>query len=414
MTPVIMLSELWRSMFSFWSFALCLLCIFCAILSVSQKRSRFALLTLPPFLGGYLIWQILFDIHLFGKTENASVLSRRFADVAWGCLFASLLVLSAIAFSLLVLIVRFGRNSVTPTAVKRCLDGMPCGICCWQKDGRVLFSNLCMNRLCIDATGSPLLSGNQFSAAVAGKIMEIEEKRWRFTCREMSVGGETLREMIASDITDEYEKTRALERDKEELSRFNRELREYTLNIDEIVRRREILEAKVNIHDEMNRLMLLTTAKGEDFGAADDIFSLWEQNALLLCMQTGDRAKEESASRIQKLANALKIKLKMQGELPAELNDEQKNLFYSAAQESIINAAKHARAGQMTISFTANGNGITCRFVNDGIIPEGEVKFSGGLYNLSLLAKKQGASLSVSNGENFTLTLFFPKNQPNG
>ena len=39
----------------------------------------------------------------------------------------------------------------------------------------------------------------------------------------------------------------------------------------------------------------------------------------------------------------------------------------------------------------------------------GEVRFTGGLYNLSVLAEKQGAKVRARVGEGFTLSLLFPK-----
>ena len=42
-------------------------------------------------------------------------------------------------------------------------------------------------------------------------------------------------------------------------------------------------------------------------------------------------------------------------------------------------------------------------------VPEGAVRFTGGLSNLALLAKRQGASVSARTGGRFTLSLRFPK-----
>ncbi|MBR7092043.1 MAG: hypothetical protein IKI50_02525 [Clostridia bacterium] len=415
MTSLLTLSELTRSYFSLWALLLCLVCIFGIVLSVTQKRYRPAVFALPAFACGYLLWQVLFDLHLFGGTEGASAVSRKLGGLPWLWCPAALSVLTAAALWILLSVIRDEKRSVTPTAVKHCLDQMPCGVCCWRDSGRVLFSNICMNRLCIAVTGSPLLNGNQFYQAAAGGILTVGEKIWRFTCREILFDGERLHEMIASDVTAEYTETQVLEKDKAELSRLNRELREYTLSIDDAVRRQEILQAKVNIHDEMNRLMLSTmAADGEDAAALDPIFALWEQNALLVCMEADEVADTKAAARIEKLAEALKIRLIWRGTLPAALSEKQRSLFFSAAQEAIANAAKHAQAKTMEISFQQTGASFSCFFTNDGRIPDGEVRFTGGLANLALLAAKQGARICVHTDGTFSLSLQFPENQPNG
>lgn len=415
MTSFVMLSELVRSFFSLWALALCLICVFSTVFSVNQKRYRFAVLPLFPFVCSYFLWQVIFDLHLSGGDVKAVAISRKVGDLPWLFFAVFLFVIMLASFGVMISIIRYGRRSVTPTAVKHCLDRMPCGVCLWQDGGRVLFSNICMNRLCIAVTGSPLLNGDGFYEATADGIVTADEKRWRFTRRDIILDGERLHEMIASDITAEYAKTRALEKDKEELSRLNRELSSYTHSIDDTVRRREILQAKVNIHDEMNRLMLLTqTPESENSQTPYEIFSLWEQNALLLCMEADEASDIKSANRIERLAEALKISLIWRGDLPAELADKQRSLFLSAAQEAIANAAKHAQAKNMEISFCEDDSYISCTFTNDGRIPPGKVRFAGGLYNLSLLAEKQGAAVSAFAGEKFALTIRFPKNQPDG
>ena len=146
----------------------------------------------------------------------------------------------------------------------------------------------------------------------------------------------------------------------------------------------------------------------------DRIFSLWKQNALLLCMDADGSPDVKAMSRIEKLADTLNIKLIKNGAVPSELTEKQSELFYSAAQEALANAAKHAQAKTLEIAFEEDDDRIVCRFTNDGNVPKGGVRFSGGLANLSLLAKKQNASVSAGSGENFTLSLIFNKNQPNG
>ena len=332
--------------------------------------------------------------------------------LAWLLAFVLLTAASAVLF---LRNLRFDRTFLTPGTIKIFLDGLPCGVCCWQESGRVLFSNVCMNRLCAAVTDGPLLNGNQFREAVSAGILTLNGTVWRFSCREMVLDGERLQEMIASDVTVEYAKTLTLERDRAELARLNEQLRSYYLSIDEVVSRQEVLQAKVNIHDEINRLMLSTTAADAgDEEELDRVFSLWEQNALLLCMEAGSDRDTRAIDSLERLAAALRLRLVWQGELPKALPERQRSLFFSAAQEVMANAVKHAAAMTVTLSFDESETALCCRFSNDGKAPFGPVSFTGGLRNLSLLAEQQGASVSVSAENGFTLSLCFPKHQPNG
>ena len=407
------LSPTLRAVFALWSLLLCLACIGCAALAALEKRLRYAAPAFFIFAPSYYMWQAIFDLSLSVRMGTPpSALSAPTA-LSWGLWLAVFVLLSAAAVLLLLTVIRNERSRVTPGAIKVFLDRFPCGVCCFSDSGRVLFSNVCMNKLSVALTGEPLLNGIRFKDAAAGGIFEVGGRMRRFTCSEFYIDGHRLQEMIASDVTAEYARTQALERDKAELSRMNRELKEYILGIDDAVRRQEILQAKVNIHDEMNRLMLSTTAAdGGDAGELDRIFSLWERNTLLLCMEAEEAAETESG--VEELANALRISVVWRDPLPDTLTAEQRSLFRAAAREAVVNAVKHAGAKEMRISFEETEQGLCCRFSNDGTLPEGEVRFSGGLANLSRLAEKQGARISAKADGRFVLTLIFQRNRPDG
>ena len=362
----------------------------------------------------YYIWQVIFDFSLFGGTEKVTLISSKLCGLSIVWWLAAFIVLTLASVILLERNIEYDKNFITPGTIKLYLDEIPCGVCCWRDNGRVLLANIRMNELCVAITNSPLLNGNYFRDAVIDGIITAEGKVWRFSCRDIFLGGEKLHEMIASDITTEYAKNRALEKDKEELSKLNRELQEYYLSIDNTVRRQENLQAKVNIHDKMNRLMLSTTAvNSEDSAELNRIFSLWEKNALLLCMEAEETADTKESNSLEQLAEALKICLIWQGALPSALSERQRRLFFSTAKEAIVNAVKHAEAKTMNILFSETETNIFCHFVNDGKTLQGAVKFTGGLQNLSSLANKQGVTVSVSSDKKFTLSLCFPKkNQP--
>lgn len=409
-----MLSALLRALFALWALLLCLVCIGSTVLATVRKRYHFTVFALLLFAPVYYVWQVIFDFSLFGGTEKITLISARLCRLPILVWLAAFIVLTLASVILLVRNIEYDKNFITTGAIKLYLDKVPCGVCCWRDNGRVMFSNLCMNELCVALTGAPILNGNTFCSVVKDGILTVGDKVWRFSCRDIILDGEKLHEMIASDISAEYTKTQALKTDKEELSQLNRQLQEYYLSIDDTVRRQEILQAKVNIHDEMNKLMLSTTAAdGEDTEELDRILSLWEKNALLLCMEADDTTDAKAAVSLEKLAEALKIRFIWQSALPSALSERQRSLFFSAAKEAIVNAVKHAEAKTMNVSFSETETNIFCHFANDGKTPQGAVKFTGGLQNLSILAGKQGATVSVASDKDFTLSLCFPKkNQP--
>lgn len=407
MTEFFALSSLSRSFFALWALFLCLVNMGSTATAAVKRRWRTAALAFVLFVPVFFMWQIIFDLYLSEKSGTALFVSLAAGRLPWLLWLGVLALLTVASAVLLIYTLRYGKNYITPGAIKLFLDEIPCGICCFVDNGKVLFSNVCMNELCLSLTGEPLLNGHQFRDAAGDEITSSGGRIWRFAYRKIVSEGETLHEIIASDITAEYAKTEALEKDRAELSRLKAELAEYTLGIDDTVRRQEILQAKINIHDEMNRLMLSTVAADcGDTAELDRIFSLWKQNALLLCIEAGDSCA--AGADVEKLAAALKIRLVWEGSLPDGMSDGEKKLFTSAAKEAVVNAVKHAQAKELIISFEETDDGYVCRFTNDAE-RRGEVRITGGLANLSYLAGRSGASLSAESGDKFVLTLRFPK-----
>ena len=413
MTALELLSPFIRAFLALWALLLCLCLFLSTLLAVRKRRYLFSGFSAALCIPAYLMEQCLFDLSLSAKTGVISGVTETLCSAPWIVWLTVYAVLTIAAILLLAYNIHYDKTFITPESIKAYLDQIPCGVCCWHDNGKVLFSNVCMNGLCQQLTGEPLLNGNQFRETVSGEIISIGERKWRFSCGEALLNGEHLHDMIASDITAEYAKTQALEKDRAELARITRELREYSRGIDEMVRHQEILQAKVNIHNEMNRLMLSSVAaESGDSEALDTILSLWEQNALLLCMEASDAADSQAISRIEGLAKALHIHLVWQSDLPATLSERQRALFFSAAQEAVSNAAKHANATELQISFSARGPSVRCSFANNGQVRDSDVSFSGGLANLQRLAEKQGATVSVSTDDRFVLSLAFPAENP--
>lgn len=393
-----------------WALLLCLYAVGGTILAACLKRAVPALLAFAVFASSFFLYEMAFDLYLNWETGGAASISRAFGALPRPLWALSLLVLTLAAALLMLRSVRYGKSRITPAAIKTCVDGMPCGVCYWRDSGRVIFSNHCMDRLCIDLTGQPLLNGSSFRRALPKRVVTSGGRAWRFSLRELSLDGEPLHEMIASDITEEYAKTQALQKDTVELARINRELQSYRAGMEESIRRREILQAKVNIHDEMNRLLLsIMTADSGNKAELDAIFSLWKRNALLLCMEAD--ADRLAADKIGQFAKQMNVRLVWRDALPAALTAAQRELFASAAREAVVNAAKHAGAAELTVSFAQTDTEIRCVFENGGSVPSEKVRFTGGLANLSLLAKEQGAVLSAETGETFRLTLRFAKKE---
>lgn len=411
MTLFLELSFIGRAMFGLWTLLLCLAGIMSVVSSFAVKQYQYALISIPLFIPSYVLWQATVCFLYMSEQELTSVLCIWLGRLPYMIWIFVLLLLTVGSAIILFLIKRYSGTYITPLTIERCADELSCGICYWQDNGHVVFSNDCMNSLSTQLTGKPLMDGKRVRDAISDTIMPVGDRVWQFSLRDVEYGKEILHELIASDVSELYAESSALKEDNVRLAKMNEDLKVYGLKIDDTVRRQEMLQAKVNIHDEMNRLMLSTIAADlEDEEELNRIFILWERNALFLCMESNQNRNEDAVKQLDDLAQALGIQLMWENAPSENLTPKHRELFFSAAQEAITNAVKHAKAKKLHISFTEAQNTIGCTFENDGDIPKGIIRFTGGLANLSVLAEEQKASVSAEANETFRLSLIFHKN----
>lgn len=407
MSTFSMLNEIVRAFFALWALLLCLFNIANSVLAFTKRKYLFGVLSVLAFGLAYTLWQVIFDYALKNIIGSYSNFTQLMVDINWLYWLLILFLLTSLTAILFIYNIHYERNNITANSIKLYLDKVDCGVCCYKDNGRLLFSNICINQLSTKITGSPILNGNHFKESLTENLVTVEDEKWMFSCRDIILNNEVIHEIKATNVTNEYNKTKDLEKDKLELSRIKKELEDYNLSINEVVKHQEILQAKINIHDEMNKLML-STVMNEDAKELDKIFSLWEQNTLLLSKEVEDIQVEGSINRLTELAKSLKMTLVWDENALSILDDEQKGVFFQTAQEAIANASKHASATNINISIEELNKCIKCKFINKINAPLENVKFTGGLSNLEKLVKKYGASLKAEvNNNDFVLTMSF-------
>lgn len=309
----------------------------------------------------------------------------------------------------------WAKTHLSPESFAKAFNSVSAGILFYVEGGQCLLSNNVMNQLAQSITEMPLLNGEEFYEALGSDTVKTSDgKVWSFKRRKLSVE-ERMRfgrkqvifvyELIATDITEMVLKNQQLSDDNMKLRRINDELEDYNRDMLESIRRKEILSAKMNIHDEMNRLMLSTVnALGEtDETKRNDFLRLWQRNALLLCKEANQSQPIDFLADLSVIADSLGIRF-ICDDLP-ELSDVNiRRVFVQVARESMVNAVKHGGAKSMMVSVQKKDGWRRFVFANDGIC-EGEVIFSGGLHIVEKMVGDIGGKLTVESKDNFAVVL---------
>lgn len=393
----------------------CLLLIVCASgIGVCAFRQK----NIPIFVFGLALLAVSFAVmqtFLGLLNDPDRLISNKLLQISvwWWVVVLALLSLSAVGVGIILL--HWSKTHISPQSVAKAFNSVSVGILFYVEGGLCLLSNNVMNQLAQSITETPLLNGEEFYRALGADTVKTRDgKVWSFKRSKLNVE-EQLRfgkkqeisvyELIATDITEMVKKNQQLADDNVKLRRINNELADYNRDMIESIRRKEILSAKTNIHDEMNRLMLTTVhALGEtDETKRNDILRLWQRNALLLCKEASQSQPFDFLADLSVIADSLGIRF-ICNDLP-ELSDVNvRRVFVQVAREAMVNAVKHGGAKTMTVSVQKNDGGCRFVFANDGTC-EGEVVFGGGLHTVEKMVNDIGGKLTVESQDVFAVVL---------
>ena len=383
MTAFDELPVLAQNFICFWALLLCLGCIAETIMFFSQKRYLPALATILCFFGAYFVMHICRDGTIQRMFGLGNAMALRLLHLPCIVLPAACLVMTILCALLYRNITAWRKTHINAASIKESMDTLPAGICFYLEDGRCILSNHRMNDICFSVLGHALQNGAQFYDFVCTRpIHQLPDgTAVSFHHRELTYRGAPLHELIANDITDLNEKSEQLKANNVRLQKLAENMKAYGETIADTVRQKEILQAKVNIHDEMNRIHLITrkSLSGEPTSERQVILQMWQQ-MLLLCKEADAHKTSSAVADLNTLAAAIGIRLVWSG-APNDLPSAVQPLFLAAAREAMTNAIKHAQAQTLDISIEENSDSIEARFTNDGKTPNHQwfsVRCSGG------------------------------------
>ena len=359
--------------------------------------------------------------------KGHSFLSELFSKYWW--VFMTLLILLSILSVLsLYLVEKWKREHITPASIKEGIDRLPAGLCYHNEKGVPKLINHRMDYLCRYITGEPLFDGNEFWRRLTqGEVLHGNTVvKWgenpiitlsdgntvSFTKIEREIGGKKLYEIRATDITKQYALNLELQRNNNELRSLNTRLQEYGENVYDITREREILTAKVNIHDMLGKALLITKRyieNGDDSITEKELTEMWKATLYLF---DGGFTESKDSGNLDELYDATKlmgIKLNVNGNIPTD--NRLLRFIMSGARESLTNAVHHANATELTVTLYYEYSFFVIEYTNDGKKPANEIHEGGGLSSLRQSVEAEGGIMETAVLPQFVLRLKIPSKE---
>ena len=385
--------------------------LFNLLRSLQTKQIKYIVISGILFVTEYFLLQIVSDILNRRRGQECVELSERFGhlNVIWW--IVGIAVITLISITLSIFFRHWNQEHITAMSVKDSIDMLNAGLCYWEDGGRMILLNKKMDEICLALSGETLMNGDHFYQCIESDCMSLPDgRKFNFFHNTVDFEDKQIHELIAVDVTELYKKNELLEQETIRLQKMNESLRRYNQNIEETVRKQEILDAKVYIHDEMNRLMLITTANietpmpEEDF---NEILTLWKNNSVLMGMGSGKSQVNMDVTEVNRLAKLLGIDVKWRGEQPEIIPDSIRELFVMVAREAIANAVKHGEAGIVTIDIKKENENLIIDISNDGHLPSGSISLGGGLTNIKRMVEDKRGRMWVDIKEQFHMIMKF-------
>lgn len=356
------------------------------------------------------------------------------------------LVLSVLAVSVLTGIFQWSflykksRDVITTRSIKESIDLLPDGVCFSTDRGMPILMNSRMRQLCTEFTGEGLMDTEKFwrdlrNGNVRKGIRPLKQREaafidtngqvWDFRRSRLSYGGEKVTEISAVNITTQYHLHKELVERYERLNDVNSRLHHFSEEVEKVTREKEILAAKIKLHDEIGRSLLIlrsyltetpeksiqteTPEKSAQTEKRDRsrLLPLWQY--IVTSMQEGTilKEREDSLLLLKKEAADFNVDIFLEGLLPA--NPSVRNVIFAAVRECAGNTAKHARGDRLFITIHDTEENTEVFITNNGNAPGGSIHETGGLKNLRKMVEERGGSMQIKSSPVFVLHLCFPE-----
>lgn len=367
----------------------------------------------------------IFPIQVLAELGNGDFyLAKAFVDLPLYAFIAYDILLIVLEFIFAISFVKINRQTIGKNSVKKSMDNLPDGICFSKMDGTPLLVNRMMQDISFAVFGKMLANDLVCAKDIKNNnikegskilqrdplVIEAMGRTWQIKV----IPHENVRETLAYDITLEWALYQQIQEKNKQIEKMNASLKDYQINVGKYTRQKEILQAKIKIHDKIGQSLIyfkryldMDVKTKED---RDKLISLWMESLVMLDEKSEDPDSAKSINKFKKLISTAKdigVTVNVDGKLPAE--DGDLNLLVKIVHESLNNAIRHGQAKNIWIDLDEDDINIHSRITNDGIIVHGPIIEKGGLKNIRQIIESCGGKMKTQSDSHFILDLTWPK-----
>ena len=331
------------------------------------------------------------------------------------------------------------RNPLIPQAIREAVDYLPGGLCFSAPNGMPILTNYRMNELVCQLTGHTVMNaqltweelqildcsnGNKkleslwINRVESGDIVDeclyfslTDGTIWRFRKEHLTERSPHYIQLEATEITDLYRYSIELFETNNRLAKQYKRQQNLLENIAEVNHSKEILAAKMRIHDDLGQSILMTKQYLTNHalsGNPDYLIDSWNNTIRNLADITRIHKKQPPSPEIElrKVAEMIGCTINFSGVLPSGRSTGL--LFYAAVREALANAVKHANADQLNVVISQTNQGYHVEISDNAASPVSKLVEGGGLGNLRKRLEQEGATLQIICKDGVVLIIELP------
>ncbi|MGN1319299.1 MAG: hypothetical protein ACI4VF_09825 [Lachnospirales bacterium] len=363
--------------------------------------------------------------YYYGDIKELGFFGSIVSSLPYFVLAIMLFTVSILEIFIFIKAIKRRKNILTKRAIKESLDFLPDGVCFYAEDGQPLLINEKMHYISGELFDFDILNAKKFQANLLNnnvkkgvKIIRTEPtiivetldgSVWDFRFNRLNIEKSEYYELIAYDISKQYRLNEKLKKLNDSLNIINDRLKEFRNNMAQLISEKELLNAKVDVHNSIGRFLLACRnylSEDKEKRNRNNLLFLW--NYVFMVMNNEPVSLNEW-DVLKKTADSLGIEIKISGVMPKNLKI--KNLILGAIKECLTNTSNHAKGDKLFVNIFDNENMITVEITNTGIPPKGEIKEKGGLKNLRHIVEEVNAVMTIETKPNFLLRIEFQKGE---
>lgn len=388
--------------------------LFLLILGIRQRRKAW----LVALMAIHFAW----DFYLVFCLMDARLVIAMVSVTKWvlDCPVWALGLMEGLSFAAIVLTsidsAHYAKTYLWHESVKQAIDALPVGICV-GKGNKIYLVNVRMNEFCVAAFGGAPDTADGLWA----KVEEVGEqegerrlvhgggKTLMFGNSTVEIGGTAYRQVVASDVTEQYRITRELQTKHDKLKEVQLKALEVRYQTEELAKNKELLEARVRVHDEIGHILLLGKYyfEHDDQDAGALIGAIKTSSNLLMGVENAMEGQVDPYQEAVKWAEAIGLGVELVGDVPQE--SVPRKVVAQAIRECATNAVKHADATEMKVEIEVDAEQTAVRITNNGKPPKGDIVLSGGLRSLQKAVEEVDGQMKPESAPCFILTIILPQ-----